>query len=117
MKLFNAFCLLGALLLASSADAQIAGDKGDGMGMMGMMNMPMMQEHMSQMQEHMKKMKAAKTDQERMQLMQEHMEMMDQHMGMMMKMMGKQSCNMAPAAEGPAAPVSEEDHEAHHPQK
>lgn len=54
---------------------------------MGMMDMPMMKEHMAQMREHMQKMQSAKSMDERQRLMQEHMQMMDDHMGMMMRMM------------------------------
>lgn len=103
------------LVLSFSAGAAEMGK--EGMGMKGMMDMPMMKEHMSRMQENMKQMKSAKSDKERMRLMQEHMEMTDEHMGMMMKMCGGMKSSM-PAGGAPSADpagAADADHEKHHP--
>lgn len=111
--------LAGLVLSASSLAAEM--DKAGvsaackDQGGMGMMNMPMMKDHMAQMQDQMKRMKAAKSDKERMKLMQEHMEMMDAHMSMMIDMMDGGMGNTLAPAEAPPAKPSDTDHKAHHP--
>lgn len=64
-------------------------DQRSGMGMGdGMMDMPMMREHMKDMQEHMKQMMSGDADTEtRMEQMQDHMQKMQRHMEMMQHMM------------------------------
>jgi hypothetical protein len=53
----------------------------------GMVNMPMMQEHMLQMQQQMEKIQHSKDAAEKDRLMQEHMQAMLEHMKMMQGMM------------------------------
>jgi TolA-binding protein len=66
-----------------------SGDRRSDMGMGGgMMDMPMMREHMEDMKEHMQQMMSADVDTEtRMEQMQEHMQRMQRHMEMMQHMM------------------------------
>lgn len=93
---------------------------GNGMGMgaakgcRGMMNLPMLQQHMTQMREHMQKMKAATTAKERERLMQEHMQMMDDHMGMMMQMHGDVGATSAAPTAGSGQAAEDGDHDHHH---
>ncbi len=53
----------------------------------GMMDMPMMKQHMAKMKEHMAEAQAAESEEERLAHMEEHMKMMGEHMEMMMHMM------------------------------
>lgn len=110
MKHSNWTLALSGLALWGCA---LAADTGGGMGMggTGMMDMPMMKDHMSKMHDHMKSVKAAKSDADRTRLMEEHMEMMDDHMDMMMKMM----CGGRKDAPAAAPADADAGHEGHHP--
>lgn len=61
--------------------------QGKDMGNGGMMNMPMMRDHMKEMQQHMRQMSKTKNPEKRMEQMQEHMKKMQRHMEMMQHMM------------------------------
>lgn len=72
---------------AVSSRAEAGPSMDVGMGTNGMMDMPMMKEHMHKMRDHMQKMRSAKSDAERSKMTSEQMSMMMDHMDMMMKMM------------------------------
>lgn len=69
----------------------------------GMMDMPMMKQHMQRMMEGMKKIHAAKPGAERERLMEEQMQLMTEHMDMMTRMM-EMGGGKGPMMQGGAAP-------------
>jgi hypothetical protein len=89
--------LIPALILAFGAPAMAEkGHNGMGGGQMiqsegkdngGMMNMPMMRDHMKEMKQHMRQMSETKNPEKRMEKMQTHMKKMQRHMEMMQNMM------------------------------